>query len=74
MVSTQGFCQFTDHMTHDIAGYETGAWFRPEIDQVFTKTLKRYLTNGEITELDLYVNDPAFADACVSEYLRLAGQ
>jgi uncharacterized protein (UPF0261 family) len=71
MVPTQGFCQFTDHTAHDIDGNETGSWFRPETDEVFAKVLRENLKQGDINELDLHVNDPAFADACVDEYLRL---
>jgi uncharacterized protein (UPF0261 family) len=71
MVPTQGFCQFTDHTAHDIDGNETGPWFRPETDEVFAKVLRENLKQGDINEFDLHVNDPAFADACVDEFLRL---
>lgn len=71
LIPSRGFSQHTHYRTHDLQGREIGPWRQPETDRVFTDTLRRHLRKGRIEELDLHINDPEFADACVEEYLNL---
>ncbi len=71
LIPSRGFSQHTHYQTHDLQGREIGPWRQPETDRVFTDTLRRHLRKGRIEELDLHINDPEFADACVEEYLNL---
>ncbi|MDP6109918.1 MAG: Tm-1-like ATP-binding domain-containing protein, partial [Rhodospirillales bacterium] len=57
--------------TQDIDGNEIGTWLQPETDQHFTDAIKAKLTHGVVKELDMQINDEAFADACVEEFLEL---
>ncbi|MBT7956661.1 MAG: hypothetical protein HN731_15820, partial [Rhodospirillaceae bacterium] len=60
--------------TQNIDGKEIGNWLQPETDQCFTDAVKAKLTSGEVKEFDLHINDEAFADACVDEFLELMKQ
>lgn len=71
LIPSQGFSQMTDKNMHDLAGNGLGPWARPDIDAVFVETLKLKLTSGPVKELDLHINDAAFADACVGEFFEL---
>jgi uncharacterized protein (UPF0261 family) len=72
LIPTRGFSQITTFPTHDIDGNETGAWLQPQTDRAFTESLHRHLSKTEaITELDLHINDPEFADACVDAFLAM---
>lgn len=71
MIPTQGFSQHVIRETSDIDGNVIGSWRKPETDRLFIDTLKTRLTSGEVKELDLHINDQAFADACVDEFLEL---
>ena len=71
LIPTLGFSENTKRMTHDINGIEVGPWRQPDIDKVFTETLRDNMVPGQIQELDLHINDPAFADACVDAYLEI---
>jgi len=72
LVPTLGFSEHTKRMTHDIEGKETGPWKQPSVDAVFTKSLRKHLNKGKVEELNLHINEPAFADACVEAFLGLA--
>jgi uncharacterized protein (UPF0261 family) len=41
------------------------------VDAQFALSLHRRLRGHEVRELDLHINDPAFADACVTTMLDL---
>lgn len=71
MIPNKGFSQFIDRDTSNIAGEIIGSWQKPETDRRFTDTIKAKLTSGAVRELDLHINDHAFADACVDEFLEL---
>jgi len=71
MIPNKGFSQFVDRDTCDTDGRIVGSWRKPDTDRLFTETLKSKLTSGPVRELDLHINDPAFADACVDEFLDL---
>jgi len=74
MIPTKGFSQHIIRKTQDINGNEIGTWLQPETDQCFTDAVKANLTSGEVKELNLHINDEAFADACVDEFLALMKQ
>lgn len=65
LVPVQGMSQLAGRKTHDLSGNARGAWSKPEVDAVFTETLRRHLPPDAIRELPLQINDTAFADACV---------
>jgi len=72
LIPTRGFSQITAFRTHDIDGNETGAWLQPETDRAFTDSLRQHLSKTHaIEELDLHINDPEFADACVDAFLAM---
>ena len=71
LIPTKGFSQHTVRDTTDLDGKVIGKWDQPETDRAFTETLKKRLHAGVIKELNLHVNDAAFADACVDEFLGM---
>ena len=71
MIPKKGFSQFVDRNTSNIDGEIVGQWRKPETDRLFVETLRPKLASGRVKELDLHVNDQAFADACVEEFLQL---
>lgn len=71
IIPTQGFSEHTKRMTHDLKGGEIGPWKQPTVDAVFTQSLRRHLKKGRVEELDLHINEPAFADACIAAFLEL---
>ena len=66
LVPTRGYSQMTQREATDLAGTVIGPWHRPELDRVFTDTLAQAFDPRRIRFLDLHINDPAFADACVA--------
>jgi uncharacterized protein (UPF0261 family) len=72
LVPTGGYSEHTRRVAQDLEGRPAGPWRQPETDTVFVRSLRAHLTRGELRELDLHINDPAFADACVSAFLELA--
>ena len=71
LIPTLGFSENTKRMTHDINGIEVGPWKQPDVDKVFTETLRDNMVRGEIKELNLHINDSAFADACAETFLEM---
>jgi uncharacterized protein (UPF0261 family) len=71
LVPTRGFSEHTKRMTQDLQGRELGPWKQPTVDAAFTRSLRRHLEAGVVEELDLHVNDPVFADACVDAFLGM---
>ncbi|MDE0537481.1 MAG: Tm-1-like ATP-binding domain-containing protein [Rhodospirillales bacterium] len=74
LVPSRGFSQHTIRKTHDLDGNEIGSWFQPETDRCFTDALHGKLSAGELKVMDVHINDPEFADACVAELRRLMVQ
>ena len=72
LIPKQGFSEHTKRKTHNLAGAAVGRWKRPEIDAVFVRALADNLRKGRLDELDLHINDPAFADACVDAFVTLS--
>ena len=68
LIPTQGFSQHTTRDTTDLDGNIIGSWHQPETDRVFVETLQKNLRRGMVELLDLHINDPQFADACVDAY------
>lgn len=71
LIPSLGFSEHTKRKTYDLKGNEYGFWLKPEIDGVFTTALKKKLNKGRVVELDLHINDPKFADNCLSCFLEL---
>jgi uncharacterized protein (UPF0261 family) len=71
LVPTGGFSEHTNRTAHDLQGRPAGPWREPDTDAVFARSLRAHLTTGDVRELDLHINDPAFADACASAFLEL---
>jgi uncharacterized protein (UPF0261 family) len=71
LVPTGGFSEHTNRTAHDLQGRPAGPWREPDTDAVFARSLRAHLTKGDVRELDLHINDPAFADACASAFLEL---
>ncbi len=74
MIPTLGYSEHTKRMTHGLDGREIGPWKQPEIDAVFVATLRAHLADAKLVELDAHINDAAFADACVEEFLAMVGK
>lgn len=71
LIPTRGFSAHTVRTLHDLAGNDRGRWHQPQTDAVLTQILADRLPEGTVTELDLHINDEAFADACVDKFLEL---
>ena len=74
LIPTLGFSENTKRMTRDINGIEVGPWSQPDVDKVFTETLRDNMVQGQIKELELHINDTAFANACVDTFLKLTNK
>ncbi len=46
LIPTLGFSENTKRMTHDINGIEVGPWKQPDVDKVFTETLRYNMVGG----------------------------
>jgi uncharacterized protein (UPF0261 family) len=68
----RGWSALTGRRTHDLSGREAGLWDQPDTDRVFVDSLERHFPSGAIKKLLHHINDPAFADACVDEFVGLA--
>jgi uncharacterized protein (UPF0261 family) len=73
MIPTRGFSEHTRRKTHDLDGNAVGSWNKPEVDRVFTDTLRANLKTGAVEELDLHISDLEFADACVAAFMEMMG-
>jgi uncharacterized protein (UPF0261 family) len=73
LIPCGGFSQLTGRALRRLDGADLGPWAQPETDAVFAAALRRHLPGGTIRELPHHINDPAFADACADEMLRLLG-
>ena len=71
LIPTRGYSEHTKHMTHGLDGREAGPWAQPDVDAAFASALAANLKRGEIKQLDLHINDPAFADACGDAFLAM---
>lgn len=71
LIPSRGYSEHTKRMTHDLGGRELGPWAQPDVDAAFAAALGAHLEHGKIEELDLHINDPAFADACADAFLAL---
>lgn len=74
LIPTHGFSEHTKRMTRDLKGREIGPWDQPAVDAEFAKSLRRHLHKGRIEQLDMHINDPAFADACVKNFIDLMNE
>ena len=70
-IPTRGFSENTKHKTHSLGGREIGPWAQPDVDRVFTDSLREQLKDDRIEEFDLHINDAEFADACVAAFLGM---
>jgi uncharacterized protein (UPF0261 family) len=73
MIPTRGFSEHTKRKTHDLDGRDVGLWDKPEVDSVFTETLRANLKTGTVELLDMHIGDPEFADACVAAFVGMMG-
>jgi uncharacterized protein (UPF0261 family) len=71
LIPKRGYSEHTKRQTHDLAGRDIGPWDQPGVDAVFARVLGEHLKKGRIEELDLHINDPEFADACVDAFVQL---
>lgn len=72
LVPTRGYSQMTERDATDVEGAVTAPWHRPDLDRVFTDALADSFDRDRIRFLDLHINDPAFAAACVDALDGLA--
>lgn len=71
LIPKRGYSEHTKRRTHDLAGNDVGPWDQPDVDGIFATVLGEHLEKGRLQELDLHINDPEFADACLDSFLRL---
>ncbi|OGL58767.1 MAG: hypothetical protein A3J27_06135 [Candidatus Tectomicrobia bacterium RIFCSPLOWO2_12_FULL_69_37] len=72
LIPGKGYSEHTKRTAHDLEGRPVGPWLQPEADAAFARSLRAHLKRGRVEELDLHINDPAFADACADAFLALA--
>jgi uncharacterized protein (UPF0261 family) len=73
LIPQNGWSALVSRQAHTLSGRVTGSWARPDDDRVFVETLRRHFS-GTVSELPHHINDPAFADACADELVRLLEQ
>jgi uncharacterized protein (UPF0261 family) len=73
IIPARGFSEHTKRKTHGLDGRDAGSWHKPEVDRVFTETLRANLEGDHIEVLDMHIGDPEFADACVAAFDRMIG-
>lgn len=73
LIPTAGYSEHTRRRTQDVDENEIGEWHQPGTDAVFAAALAAHLDADAIDTLDLHVNDPEFADACVEAFLDISG-
>lgn len=71
LIPTRGYSEHTKRQTHGLDGNDRGPWDQPDVDAAFASVLGQNLKKGRVEELDLHINDPAFADACVDAFVSL---
>lgn len=71
LIPKGGFSDHTRRTTHDLEGRALGPWHQPETDAIFARSLRTHLKKGDLRELGLHINDPAFAEACARAFLEL---
>ena len=71
LIPKRGYSEHTKRRTHDLAGNDVGPWDQPDVDAAFAHVLGEALEKGHFEELDLHINDPEFADACLDSFLRM---
>ncbi len=71
LIPKRGYSEHTKRMTHDLEGNDIGSWDQPDVDAAFVRVLAQHLNKGRLEELDLHINDPEFADACVDAFERI---
>ncbi|MEX2548960.1 MAG: Tm-1-like ATP-binding domain-containing protein [Nitriliruptoraceae bacterium] len=74
LIPRHGFSEHTRRRTVDLDGEPVGVWQRPEVDARFGEVLGERLGDGVLREFDLHINDPEFADACVTTFLDLVAR
>jgi uncharacterized protein (UPF0261 family) len=74
LVPMRGISGLTDKRASDIDGNDRGPWFEPDSYRPFVEVLEKNFTGGALHKLDLHINDPSFADACVDAFLALMKQ
>jgi uncharacterized protein (UPF0261 family) len=72
LIPKRGYSEHTKRTAHDLEGRPVGPWLQPEADAAFARSLRANLKRGRVEELDLHINDPAFADACAGAFLAMA--
>ncbi|MBI3129591.1 MAG: Tm-1-like ATP-binding domain-containing protein [Candidatus Tectomicrobia bacterium] len=72
LIPKRGYSEHTKRAAHDLEGRPVGPWLQPEADAAFARSLRAHLKRGRAEELDLHINDPAFADACADAFLEMA--
>src|SRR6185369_6027765 len=72
LIPLEGFSEHTKRRAQDLSGNDQGTWRRPEEYQAFVSSLRAHFDGAHIEELPLHINDPAFADACVDAFVKLA--
>ena len=71
LIPRRGYSEHTKRQTHDLKGVDIGPWDQPDVDATFARVLAQHLKKGRLEELDLHINDPKFADACVDAFVQL---
>jgi uncharacterized protein (UPF0261 family) len=72
LVPMEGFSEHTKRRTHDLHGNDMGPWKQPDDYRIFVGMLRSHLETARVNELELHINDLAFADACVDAFLEIA--
>jgi len=72
LIPLEGFSEHTKRRAHDLQGNDRGPWKHPQDYRTFADSLKKHLKSARVVELDLHVNDVAFADACVDAFIEIA--
>ena len=71
LIPKRGYSEHTKRRTHDLTGSDVGPWDQPDVDAAFAHVLGERLEKGHFEELDLHINDPEFADACLESFLAM---
>ena len=74
LVPMRGLSGLTGRVARGLDGRDRGPWADPEVDGNLVEALRQHLPAEQLSQLDLHINAPEFADACIAALVEQIGQ
>jgi uncharacterized protein (UPF0261 family) len=71
LIPLEGFSEHSKRRACNLNGDDKGPWKRSDDYRAFVDSLRSNLKSGLIEELQLHINDNAFADACIDAFVKI---